>query len=238
MLTDFLIRILIGIGVAVLAGIITSLLRIKYRLLISIICFIVAIILSFLIKPLPTTVPYVIGYFEADAERIIREAGLLPAKTYQSGSSENEDKVIQQKPKGGVRVAKNTPVILTIGIGNEVAPLPRIDTNNGNENININFIRPQNGAHVPQFSDVEYQIRGSIPSGYRDVLFVQDPLGQYWSWGTPAGRMRTIQFGVEEDGGKQFRIIVLITDREIPFGRKYQDLPSNIQHSSITVIRQ
>lgn len=233
MIKDIFIRILIGIGAAVLVGIISSILRIKYRLLIAVICFIVAIILSFLINPYPPIVPSVIGYFEPDAKRIIQEAGLVHTVTYRSSSSENEGKVIQQDPKGGTRVEKGSTVNLIIGKRESI-----FHQTNSLGTLRIEFIRPQNSERVPQFTDVEYRVDGSIPQGYIEVLLVQDPLGQYWSWETPTGHRRTVQIGVSEDRDKEFILIVLITNQQIPKGIPYQSLPQGIYHKSITVIRQ
>lgn len=120
----------------------------------------------------------------------------------------------------------------------EIPPPPTPLPSASSTNMRIEFVRPRQGDRVPQFADVEYRVNGSIPHGYREVLLVQDPLGQYWSWGTPIGRQRRVQIGVAEDRGRQFILIILITRQEIPKGTPYQNLPHGIYHSSITVIRQ
>jgi hypothetical protein len=102
----------------------------------------------------------------------------------------------------------------------------------------IEFIRPQQGDYVSQHTDVEYRINGSIPQGYREVLLVQNPLGQYWSWGATIDHRQAIQLSVVEDRGRRFNIVVLITNQDIPKGITYQNLSQGIYHKSITVTRQ
>lgn len=240
MLTDFFIRILIGIGVALIASLISKNLPPVYRLGLSIIFFVLAVILSLIIKPLPRVVPNVVGYFEQDAKRIMSEAGLNFAVTYESMTSEsNEHRVVEQNPQGGIRVEKGFTVNLIIGRQRIYPPQPPLQNpSNNNLNLMIEFVRPRQGDYVPQFADVEYRVDGSIPAGYREVLLVEDLLGQYWSWGTLTGRQRRVQIGEAEDSGKQFTLIVLITNQEIRLGVPYQSLPEGIYQSSITVTRQ
>jgi hypothetical protein len=72
----------------------------------------------------------------------------------------------------------------------------------------IVFVRPSAGDLVSLFADVEYEVRRPIPKGYRALLLVRDPLGQYWSWGSaPSGTRRRVQFGVLDDTGKDYEVV-------------------------------
>ena len=103
----------------------------------------------------------------------------------------------------------------------------------------VTFRQPKNGAQVPQFVDVEYAIVGTVPTSYRAILVVRDPLGQYWSWGTStSGRHVRVQIGVAEDCGRQFEIGVLVTDRGLPFGQSLRVLPEGIAYEIISVTRR
>jgi hypothetical protein len=101
------------------------------------------------------------------------------------------------------------------------------------------FIAPQMGERVPQFVDVHYKIRTPLPSDQRVVLLVRDPLGQYWSWGTaPTGLQRRVQIGVAEDTGKEFELVLLLTNTTIPLGTPFQMLPSGTVAQAITIQRR
>src|SRR5688500_16877161 len=52
--------------------------------------------------------------------------------------------------------------------------------------ISIRIMSPSNGGTVKQFDDVKAVINGRLPNGYRAMLVVRDPLGQWWSWGSDA----------------------------------------------------
>lgn len=117
-------------------------------------------------------------------------------------------------------------------------PLPRPDDSR-EQRLSISFSQPRNGAQVSQFIDVEYAIADTVPTGYRAILLVRDPLGQYWSWGTSTSGLHVrVQIGVAEDSGRQFEIGVLVTDREVPFGQPRRSLPEGIAYESISVTRR
>jgi len=102
----------------------------------------------------------------------------------------------------------------------------------------IRFESPAPRAHVSQLIDVKYSVSGKIPPGYRALLVTQDPLGQYWSWGSsPAGVHRRVQMGVAEDVGLEFNIFVLITNEVFPINQPRRSLPSALFRRSISVIR-
>ena len=102
----------------------------------------------------------------------------------------------------------------------------------------LNIISPQNGSIVPNYIDVSYTIERAIPAGYSAFLVVQDPVGQYWSWGSsPTGKHRNVQIGTLKDSGKRFEIGVIITNVKLEVGDVYQTLPEHLTYQAITVIR-
>ena len=104
-------------------------------------------------------------------------------------------------------------------------------------NIDIEFINPKNNSRINQFTDIQYRIHGKIPNNYRPVLLIRDPLGQYWSWGT-AKEFKSVQIGQNTDVGRQFELVILITNNEISLGQPSQTLPKGIFHKSIRVLRK
>lgn len=114
-------------------------------------------------------------------------------------------------------------------------PMPETESSQ----LTIIFVQPREGISVPQFTDIEYSVRGSLPQRYGPVLVIRDPLGQYWSWGTSAtGRHSRVQIGVASDSGLQFEIGVLITNREFPLGQPTMVLPEGLLYRAITVTRR
>lgn len=86
--------------------------------------------------------------------------------------------------------------------------------------IEVRIVDPAPGARVPQFgAAVRLQIRGQLAAGEAPVVFVRDgtgsevnwwPQGPAWrdaggQWICPVG-----QFGVPEDTGRRFAIVVLV----------------------------
>jgi hypothetical protein len=107
------------------------------------------------------------------------------------------------------------------------------------KDIDIIFNLPKNGDTVPQFSDVEYELKGQLPKGYIPVLYIRDPLGQHWSWGvTYSGSRKRVQYGVLESSGEEFEVGILITNTETPFGQPMRILPKGIAYESVVVKRE
>jgi hypothetical protein len=107
------------------------------------------------------------------------------------------------------------------------------------ENDAVTITSPSNGSKVPNFIDVAYSLNGDLPSGYKAILVVRDPIGQYWSWGSSSsGRHYRVQIGTSVDSGREFEIGVLITNQEFPLGKPRQKLPGGIAYESITVRRE
>ena len=105
--------------------------------------------------------------------------------------------------------------------------------------ISISFKQPMDAAQVADFIDVEYSVVGDLPGGSHPVLFVKDPLGQYWSWGTSrTGRHIGVQIGVATDKGRQFEVLVLVTNQDVAFGQVSRALPESVVEASITVTRR
>lgn len=124
----------------------------------------------------------------------------------------------------------------------EVTPLPVItDKENPSGKIDYQIIidMPKNNEEVKQFTDVKFHVNGHLPNGYKPILLIRDPLGQYWSWGASiTGRRKRVQIGMPEDYGKEFEIVILITDKTIPLGKPTQLLPPGFYYESVIVIRK
>ncbi len=100
------------------------------------------------------------------------------------------------------------------------------------------FLTPKDGETVKGYIDVSYSVEGDIPSGYHVILVVQDPIGQYWSWGKVTAELpKRIQVGVEKDEGKGFNILLLVTNLTFPISQPRYDLPNHISVSRIHVVR-
>jgi hypothetical protein len=107
------------------------------------------------------------------------------------------------------------------------------------EELSIVLKAPVAESEVPQFVDVWYSVLGKVPSGYVPMLFVKDPLGQYWSWGSSSsGFHPRVQLGVATDGGRRFEIGVLVTREKVLPNRSMITLPSGILYEAITVKRR
>ena len=106
------------------------------------------------------------------------------------------------------------------------------------EPVSATFLHPSDGATVPMFVDVAFSLSGQLPPGHSVYLFVRDPIGQYWSWGSVlSGRYPRVQLGVSSDSGQHFMIGVLVTDKSFPIGSPTHQLPAGITPASITVTR-
>ncbi len=103
----------------------------------------------------------------------------------------------------------------------------------------VTFESPTAGSAVPQFVDVKYSVKGKVPVGCRAILFVRDPLGQYWSWGSASGGYHPrVQLGVATDGGRPFELGVLVTRTDVQLGKPLTALPSGNAYGSIVVKRR
>ncbi len=92
---------------------------------------------------------------------------------------------------------------------------------------------------VQQFADVNFALKGALPTGFRPLLVVRDPFGSWWSWGTTTSlAYYSVQFGVDADRGKQFELRIIVTDEDFPRGQPRSTLPKAIVSSSVVVTRQ
>jgi len=92
---------------------------------------------------------------------------------------------------------------------------------------------------VPQFADVKFSLTGRLPAGYKPMLVVRDPIGQWWPWGTTeSSTYNSIQFGVDVDRGKQFEIRIVITNEELPLNQPRRSLPKGLAFGASVVTRQ
>ena len=92
---------------------------------------------------------------------------------------------------------------------------------------------------VPQFADVKFALKGTLPPGFKPLLIVRDPLGIWWSWGTTgSSTYYSVQFGVESDRGSQFELRIVVTDEDFPLNQPRRTLPRAIASSAVVVTRQ
>jgi serine/threonine-protein kinase len=70
--------------------------------------------------------PTVIGKTEAEANTILREAGLRVTKREEANESNEAGKVIKQEPDPGVKVKKDTAVTITVSLGAPSASIPDV----------------------------------------------------------------------------------------------------------------
>lgn len=101
------------------------------------------------------------------------------------------------------------------------------------------FIALEDGDTVPQFIDVQYSQVGNIPSEMHTILVVQDPLGQFWSWGNVYPKLsKRIQVGIPEDSGATFHIGLLVTGQDFPINKPKRGLPNHAHFQSIEIRRE
>jgi hypothetical protein len=102
----------------------------------------------------------------------------------------------------------------------------------------VRFVRPNAIDCVEQFIDVENEVVAPLPPTYHVVLLVTDPIGQLWSFG-PAknGLHPRVQLGVADDAGATFRLILLVTNEDVPLGQPRQTVPKALHEESLAVKR-
>lgn len=116
---------------------------------------------------------------------------------------------------------------------------PRIDQAQGSEPgvVSAHILSPL--KTVQQFADVRFTLAGELPDGFKPVLVVRDPLGNWWSWGTTdSSTYYSVQFGTDIDRGKQFEIRVIVSDEDFPPNQPRRSLPKSIASSAVVVTRQ
>ncbi len=92
---------------------------------------------------------------------------------------------------------------------------------------------------VPQFADVRFALKGELPGGFKPLLAVRDPLGNWWSWGTSdSSTYYSVQFGTDVDRGKQFEIRVIVSDEDFPPNQPRRSLPKSLASSAVMVTRE
>jgi hypothetical protein len=103
--------------------------------------------------------------------------------------------------------------------------------------LSVQILRPL--TTVPQFADVRFALRGTLPPGFKPLLVVRDPLGSWWSWGTTgSSTYYSVQFGVDADRGRQFELRIIVTDEDFPLNQPRRTLPRAIASSTAVVTRQ
>ncbi len=122
-----------------------------------------------------------------------------------------------------------TPITPTPGIGQPHKPKTRV--------VSVHILSPL--KTVPQFADVRFALTGELPTGFKPLLAVRDPLGNWWSWGTTdSSTYYSVQFGTDVDRGKQFEIRVIVSDEDFPPNQPRRSLPKSVATSAVVVTRQ
>jgi hypothetical protein len=152
---------------------------------------------------------------------------LLPL-LFGGGSSE-----YQQRSAGRIGDAVQEKASIT------TAPQPQLFDSPPAGCCEIDVIEPSKGQPVDMFTDVLYRVRGDVPKGFRDVLWVRDSFGQYWSWGSQLGGVpQRVQIGQRGDAGQGFEVGVIITNEPFPKGNMSQALPPALATQVATVVRR
>lgn len=138
-----------------------------------------------------------------------------------------------------IRVVDCTTSVATI-------PLPTVTsvspTASISDSIEVNITSPQNGSGVTSPVDMSFTINGEIPVGFKPVVFIRDPFGQFWPWfhvqnqGNGNWFLPGVTLGNENDCDQSFELHVVITDENVLTGPTNTP-PSGISHS-VTVTRQ
>jgi hypothetical protein len=103
----------------------------------------------------------------------------------------------------------------------------------------VRITSPANGAYIGAFVDVHANIAGLTGGAAKPVLFVRDPIGQWWPWGNPQGdTWYGVQIGLAIDKGKQFELRVVVTDQNFERGKPQHVAPQGLAISSVNVIRK
>ena len=106
----------------------------------------------------------------------------------------------------------------------------------------VSITSPIPGAVVDRIITVTLDVTGTIPDDCTLVLYVQDPLGQWWAWtqaasaGSHFWTLPGVQLGQPEDSGKAFSLLAIVTD-ECPVVGRPTGIPKEQGHL-ITVVRR
>jgi hypothetical protein len=120
-----------------------------------------------------------------------------------------------------------------------IVPLPQIVQKHTPDigTPSVRILSPNNT--VSQFADVKYELTGTLPLGFKSILVVRDPLGNWWSWGTTdSSTYYSVQFGVDIDRGKQFELRIIVSDDDFPLNQPRRTLPQSIASSAVVLTRQ
>jgi len=107
----------------------------------------------------------------------------------------------------------------------------------------VSITSPTNGLTVAPSVDVEMSVSGTIPEDCDLVLLVKDPGDQCWPWlhATSSGdniwTLLGVILGNDNDSGKSFGLIAVITDQPFVAGQTTSCSPPGSPYS-ITVVRQ
>jgi hypothetical protein len=103
----------------------------------------------------------------------------------------------------------------------------------------VTLLGPKSGQLVEHLEEVDFVVQGDVPDGFKPVLVVRDPQGQWWSWGSDkTGRFPKVQFGRASDEGESYEVRVILTKAETPRGHVMTNLPRFIASDSAIVIRK
>ena len=98
---------------------------------------------------------------------------------------------------------------------------------------------PKSQEVVSQFTDVRFDTTDKLSKGYKIILVIRDPIGQWWSWGqSESGLYPNVQFGTSVDKGQSFEIGVIVTKDGFPKGQPRRSLPTYTSSDFITVVRE
>jgi hypothetical protein len=100
--------------------------------------------------------------------------------------------------------------------------------------LNVNITSPRNGSNISSSVDVSFEVSGDIPSESKPIVFVRDPLGQFWPWfhiqnqGGGNWFLPDVTLGNENDCSKSFELHVVITAENVSNG-PHSALPNGIK---------
>ena len=87
----------------------------------------------------------------------------------------------------------------------------------------INISHPASKTHVAQYGEhIEFRSNSSISNDYVPVVFIKDPLNQWWPWLQSSrvdgqGKhwmLNNVQYGISSNRGLEFQIQVLVIPRQ------------------------
>lgn len=108
--------------------------------------------------------------------------------------------------------------------------------------LDIEITSPEYGSIVTSPVDLSFTVTGDIPSGFKPVVVVRDPLGQLWPWlhvqdqGNGNWFLPEVILGTNPDCGESFTLYTVLTHEDIPTSR-ISTLPVG-ERDSVTVIKQ